>query len=212
MKVHQGVLAALTVAALASSQQAVAALVHVGAIGTFTIGDRRGQEFALDLRYDSDALATSTTGNTTTFANAGDIFTITVTDPTSNLMAFGTPANSTVFYDLGPPTGIVENTPNGRRVTFTDAAGTVISFSFFYDTTSLPGVVSRLPTLADLALFSGGEVTFNGDGRSGTGPFRFFPLTNAVPEPTTWGMMILGFGAISAEMRMRRRKISVSYV
>lgn len=32
----------------------------------------------------------------------------------------------------------------------------------------------------------------------------------AVPEPATWAMMILGFGAIGASMR-RRQKVSVSY-
>ena len=32
----------------------------------------------------------------------------------------------------------------------------------------------------------------------------------AVPEPATWGMMLLGFGAIGSVVR-RRRKISVSY-
>jgi hypothetical protein len=34
---------------------------------------------------------------------------------------------------------------------------------------------------------------------------------SAVPEPATWGMMILGFGLVGAAMRMRRRKVSVFY-
>ncbi|MFM9978839.1 MAG: PEPxxWA-CTERM sorting domain-containing protein [Sphingomonadaceae bacterium] len=33
----------------------------------------------------------------------------------------------------------------------------------------------------------------------------------AVPEPTTWAMMIGGFGAIGGAMRMRRRKVSVRF-
>ncbi|MES2289270.1 MAG: PEPxxWA-CTERM sorting domain-containing protein [Pseudomonadota bacterium] len=32
-----------------------------------------------------------------------------------------------------------------------------------------------------------------------------------VPEPTTWAMMIGGFGAIGAAMRYRRRKVAVSF-
>lgn len=32
---------------------------------------------------------------------------------------------------------------------------------------------------------------------------------SAVPEPATWGMMIIGFGAMGGAMRMRRRRDSV---
>lgn len=36
--------------------------------------------------------------------------------------------------------------------------------------------------------------------------------TGAIPEPATWGMLLLGFGAIGAAMRHRRReKVSVAY-
>ncbi len=36
--------------------------------------------------------------------------------------------------------------------------------------------------------------------------------TGAVPEPATWGMMILGFGAMGGMMRAsRRRKVTVAY-
>lgn len=33
-------------------------------------------------------------------------------------------------------------------------------------------------------------------------------FTTAVPEPATWGMMLLGFGALGAAVRMRRRQLS----
>ncbi len=36
-------------------------------------------------------------------------------------------------------------------------------------------------------------------------------VTGGVPEPTTWAMMIGGFGAIGGTMRYRRRKTSVSF-
>jgi hypothetical protein len=32
-------------------------------------------------------------------------------------------------------------------------------------------------------------------------------LTAAVPEPATWAMMLLGFGAIGLSMRKRRRPV-----
>ena len=34
---------------------------------------------------------------------------------------------------------------------------------------------------------------------------------SAVPEPATWGMMIMGFGMVGGAMRRRRPKITVSY-
>ena len=37
------------------------------------------------------------------------------------------------------------------------------------------------------------------------------PVVSAVPEPVTWAMMLVGFGAIGASMRYGRRKSSVSY-
>ena len=33
----------------------------------------------------------------------------------------------------------------------------------------------------------------------------------AVPEPATWGMMLLGFGLAGASMRSRRRRTAVTY-
>jgi hypothetical protein len=32
-----------------------------------------------------------------------------------------------------------------------------------------------------------------------------------VPEPATWAMMIIGFGAVGSAMRARRGKASVSF-
>lgn len=51
-----------------------------------------------------------------------------------------------------------------------------------------------------------------------TGPFTitaytlsFTTLAPAVPEPATWAMMILGFGAVGGAIRYLRRKTTVSY-
>jgi len=37
------------------------------------------------------------------------------------------------------------------------------------------------------------------------------PPTNGVPEPTSWAMMLIGFGAMGAAMRRRRTSLSLSY-
>ena len=50
------------------------------------------------------------------------------------------------------------------------------------------------------------DLVFTGD--------RFVPhLTGSVPEPSTWAMMLLGFGFVGGAMRAKRRKqnISVSF-
>lgn len=41
---------------------------------------------------------------------------------------------------------------------------------------------------------------------------RFTLISNAVPEPSTWALMLLGFGAVGAAMRSpKRRRMTVSY-
>lgn len=55
------------------------------------------------------------------------------------------------------------------------------------------------------------NVTFRTPGTASvTG--RFTLINNAVPEPSTWALMLLGFGAIGATMRSsQRRRVSVAY-
>ena len=54
---------------------------------------------------------------------------------------------------------------------------------------------------------SGGQAIILG----GAGGSIIDPTPGAVPESSTWMMMIVGFGAIGGAMRYRRRKINVTY-
>lgn len=51
--------------------------------------------------------------------------------------------------------------------------------------------------------FGGGDTS--GSLSSTTAVFTLSPLITAVPEPSTWGMMLMGFGALGAALRRRKR-------
>jgi hypothetical protein len=55
--------------------------------------------------------------------------------------------------------------------------------------------------------FDGGIGGLNGDPGTVKGDFKL--LSNAVPEPATWAMMITGFGLVGATLR-RRRSVGVA--
>jgi hypothetical protein len=56
----------------------------------------------------------------------------------------------------------------------------------------------------DTGLLSNGSYTLTFIG-NGSGSFGGNVSFSAVPEPATWGMMLLGFGAVGYAMRRRRR-------
>lgn len=64
-------------------------------------------------------------------------------------------------------------------------------------------------SLATLGLIAGANnvltVSGTNTGNSAFSGTLTFAQTSAVPEPATWGMMLLGFGAVGASLRRRRR-------
>ena len=57
------------------------------------------------------------------------------------------------------------------------------------------------------------RVTFNGTSAGANGSFggSVAFAAAAVPEPATWGMMILGMGMVGASLRRRNTKVAVTY-
>ena len=63
---------------------------------------------------------------------------------------------------------------------------------------------------ADRSLYTGGQlfgVALAGELTAGGPP----PPPNGVPEPTTWALMILGFGAVGGALRRRKPRMTLSY-
>lgn len=133
------------------------------------------------------------------------------------------------------PTPDSSQTFLGEQAAFFNVAGTVNGVATTIDTISFgTGIFAPLSINAPglgFTQFSGGGPLFSGPGNApvfAPGTFQmtnaFFPEQNstlviseqvaaAVPEPSTWAMMLLGFGFIGGAMRSakRRQKVTVSY-
>lgn len=63
-------------------------------------------------------------------------------------------------------------------------------------------------TVSAPTFLTGNFPLFDFDTRGAAGRLTISNLSSAVPEPSTWAMMLLGFGAIGASMRRRRHRAS----
>ena len=59
--------------------------------------------------------------------------------------------------------------------------------------------------------FDDSGISPDGVWQSGTITITYDTVAGAIPEPATWGLMILGFGAIGGAMRRRRTTTSVRF-
>ncbi|MEZ5713625.1 MAG: PEPxxWA-CTERM sorting domain-containing protein [Sphingobium sp.] len=66
------------------------------------------------------------------------------------------------------------------------------------------GLTSHIPIKAFEFVSTSGEIV-----DAGFDNVRIVPLASEVPEPATWGMMILGFGFVGASLRGHRRKAAM---
>ena len=120
-----------------------------------------------------------------------DIFGYTTTTITGAIVGDVLTLSYNQFFLMGPTR---ERTQYGLTATF--QAGTL---------------QGGFPTFVDFATVIGGTVSYhyvicgpNCDGGDFSGSLT---ALQAVPEPATWAMMVLGFGAMGAALRRRRARV-----
>jgi hypothetical protein len=127
----------------------------------------------------------------------------------SNLLS-GTFGDATIIGNQGGSTADFDaDTTIGQTLTFTsdfiDFSGTTNS-AFALDLANIRSTLSALlvgqPPTTALRTFrtaAGGEFGAEGD-----------LIVNGIPEPQTWGLMVVGFGMIGMQVRRRNRRTTVS--
>ncbi len=100
---------------------------------------------------------------------------------------------------IGGNSGNFNNSAAGSVTFYSDIAGLLTNLSDESMGFTLTGVS---PTFA---VKSGHLKTFTAKSTSGS-----FDATRAVPEPATWGLMIMGFGGIGAMIRRRRTSAALA--
>jgi PEP-CTERM motif len=136
------------------------------------------------------------------------------------------PAQSTISWSdsnvgASPFTGVIDfnNTLGGNYyVSLTTASPNVL-----FTTLTIYQLVSGVPTGSPVLQYLGAptgnifmlpgsfgagdyRLTFGGTTSGGGGEGGTLSFFSAVPEPATWGLMLLGFGAIGVAMRRSRRR------
>lgn len=96
--------------------------------------------------------------------------------------------------------------------------GTDYEFSFDFGPNNLQVFVGGVKELDITGSFANGSLGFYNFSQAGVRYSAFTqdegsfpPPSGAVPEPTTWAMMILGFGMVGGAMRRRRQMVRVTY-
>lgn len=182
------------------------AMVAAPAAAQVTLYDQTNlpQQFVTPLNLTFTATEANTTLNfqgynipsTTTLVNLFFNLTGTTQTTANNLLSTNysyTPAPSNPFANLGS-IGLY----GARDLTF--AGGTIGSYDTFSQT-----VATTIGSSYTLGL----SFTEPGGGADGlritTGAIASVP---AVPEPTTWAMMLLGFGGMGVALRRRRKTVA----
>jgi hypothetical protein len=158
-------------------------------------------------------------GNTVTGTSGGFVsnymtFTIPTGEALSSIVVLdGSPAPDRFFFGIASGDEVVVDP------SFTSAAG-LIGWTLFSDADdntdvlpalgvaappnfpAIPGATGFTPPLG-AGVYSTWVV--DGDGATNAVPFKLNFVLSAVPEPATWALALVGFGAIGVQLRSRRR-------
>jgi len=159
---------------------------------------------------DNDFGGTLITSSAPTYAQVLEGGTISFVDTVTGL---ATTVNNVAFTVLGLRAGAGRY--NGGTATFFGTGGNVIGMQSFAPVGPLEG---RTPIIYNNLFNSIALVSFslipnvNGAGIFGIDDLSFTANVSAVPEPTTWAMMIAGFGLVGVGLRTRKRNgVRITY-
>ena len=121
------------------------------------------------------------------------------------------------LFTIGPPGGALIGTGSGSIITSTsllfsatdlDLTSVIVNGVALTISRTADGLIESSGT-SNVSIFSGqlNNITVTGLSRglgSYGGNLTFIPAA-AVPEPGTWALMLIGFGAVGFSMRRRRR-------
>ena len=110
--------------------------------------------------------------------------------------------------DMGADAALITEIFGGNDIDFTS----ILLDTYAFTQTVFDGSGDETWALDPSVVLSAGMHTIyvNGNvvGNSGDGSYSgVINLSSAVPEPATWGMMLLGFGAVGFAMRRRRQPV-----
>jgi hypothetical protein len=148
-------------------------------------------------------------------------------DPANGFVpaGYGNAAGTTVAIGSGTEFGF-QDSANLDTANFTGTSLTIIDQSISGASNFLMTFTSSTAGLFNSAAFSsngfggtflvtGNTLTFSEPAVTSAGTrtsvITFAGATGAVPEPATWAMMLLGFGAMGATLRRRSQQVRVRY-
>jgi hypothetical protein len=161
---------------------------------------------------------TATTGTTFEISGTGGFLGATGGLGSLNgVLDFSSTLNSTIgqsianFFTFADGTGhnFQFSVDSVKTISYSNTPGVSSSFSLYLLGKTVDSFLGYSPTLTSLTL------SFNSTGGSPYSASATLAVPPApidsVPEPATWGMMLVGFGAMGAALR-RRPRTSVSFV